>query len=310
MSTTAPTTDRRSVYAAVTDRIVAALERGVAPWVCPWDRTGGKPRNGASGHVYRGINVILTAMSGFGDPRWFTFRQAQAAGGSIRRGEKGTPVVFWQFVDRRSATAEQEGEEQPKGHSARVPFARKYVVFIYEQVEWTAESPFAAKPEPVRDTEPDAWEHSVRGAVEASGGDLRHGGARAYYSPTEDYIRVPEVSRFTSTADYHGTVLHELAHWTGHETRLARDIKGRFGSESYAAEELVAELAAAFTSADLGIPGRLQHAEYIGNWLTIIRNDTKAIFTAARHAQDAADFLLGKVVADAEVLAEPVAEVA
>ncbi|GMV27614.1 MAG: hypothetical protein AMXMBFR58_36450 [Phycisphaerae bacterium] len=310
MSTTATTADRRSVYQTVTDRIVAALERGVAPWVCPWDRSGGRPQNGASGHVYRGINVVLTGMSGYGDARWFTYRQAQRLGGQVRRGEKGTPVVFWQFVDRRAvADGEHEGEEQHSGRTSRVPFAKTYVVFNAEQIEWTADSPMAAKAE----AEPvavEAWQHAATGLIAACGADIRHGGTRAYYSPTEDYIRLPEVSRFNAIADYHGTCLHELAHWTGHANRLGRNLTGRFGGEAYAAEELVAELAAAFMSADLGVPGKLQHEEYIGNWITLLGKDTKAIFTAARLAQDAADFLLGKVRGHGVVADEHVAEVA
>ena len=294
----------------VTERIVAALEGGVAPWVCPWDRSGGKTRNGTSGHVYRGVNVILTAMSGFGDPRWFTYRQAQQLGGQVRRGEKGTPVVYWQFVDRRAADGDHEGDDTPTGRTSRVPVARSYTVFNHEQVAWKPGSPMAAKHE----AEPvvvEAWQRAARSLVEAYGADIRHGGTRAYYSPSDDYIRVPERSRFASAADYQGTVLHEMAHWTGHGSRLGRSLTGRFGSEAYAAEELVAELAAAFMSADLGVPGKLQHAEYIGNWITLLGKDTKAIFTAARLAQDAADFLLRKVVTDEHVeAAATMAEVA
>lgn len=311
MSTTATAADRRSVYETVTERIVAALEASVAPWVCPWDRSGGKPRNGASGHVYRGINVVLTGMSGFGDARWFTYRQAQALGGQVRKGERGTPVVFWQFVDRRGADGgEHEGEEQHTGRSVRVPFARTYIVFNFEQVAWEPGSSMAAKPEAAEPVARETWEQAATSIIEASGADIRHGGTRAYYSPTEDYIRVPERGRFTSAADYHGTVLHELAHWTGQTSRLNRNLTGRFGSESYAAEELVAELAAAFMSAEIGVPGRLQHEEYLGHWATLLGKDTKAIFTAARLAQDAADYLLAKVSTDATTADEPVADVA
>ena len=137
--------------------------------------------------------------------------------------------------------------------------------------------------------------------VAESGADLRYGGIRASYDPREDLIRIPEAARFNTPADYWATVLHELGHWSGHESRLGRDLTGMFGSDSYAAEELVAELAAAFLCADLGVPGKLQHAEYIGAWVKVLKGDKRAIFTAARLAQEAADYLRSLVSDDALV---------
>ena len=133
----------------------------------------------------------------------------------------------------------------------------------------------------------------ARALVDGVGADIRHGGMKAYYAPQSDQIRVPDASRFETPGDYYSTVLHELAHWTGHQDRLARDLTGRFGSESYAAEELVAELAAAFMCADLAVPGKLQHTEYIGSWSKVLRDDKRAVFTAARMAQESADYLVG-----------------
>ena len=284
----------RNLYGEITDRIVAALEQGVAPWVCPWDRSGGRPHNGASGHVYRGINVLLLAMSGYGDARWFTFNQARDLGGHVRRGERGTRVVFWRFVER--ATEIDNGETPVR----RIPIARSYTVFNTEQIEWPNPNPTQAPADPrvsaVEDDLADA--HDL---VAASGADIRHGGLRAYYSPKTDRIQVPDPARFATAGDYWATVLHELAHWTGHESRLDRDLSSRFGSDAYGAEELVAELAAAFLCADLSVPGKLQHEEYLGSWLSILRADTKAIFTAARLAQEAADYLTGKLACNESV---------
>jgi antirestriction protein ArdC len=278
------------LYAEVTDRIVAALEQGTAPWVCPWRREGesGRPRNGASGHVYRGINTVLTGMAGFASSRWYTFNQAKRLGGRVRRGEKGTRVVYWKFIQAKTP---ENGDQEDQVR--RIPLLRSYTVFNAEQVGWPDESPHAPG---LDDQDPDTHldEHEAAFTlIEATGADIRHGGDRACYSPSADMIRLPAPGRFAQPGDYYATALHELAHWTGHEARLGRDLTGRFGSESYAAEELVAELAAAFLSADLGIPGQLQHAEYIGSWIKVLRADKRAIFTAARHAQEAADFLAG-----------------
>jgi len=275
---------KRDLYAEVTDRIVARLEQGVAPWACPWrrDGDGGSPRNGASGHRYRGVNLILTAMSGFGTSRWYTFRQAKALGGHVRRGEKATPVIYWRFVEVEA----KDGEKARK-----VPFLRHYNVFNAEQIEWPESSDHAPSDggEDVDFT--DGFEDAAS-LVDASGAEITHGGIRAFYAPAEDAIRLPSPERFEAPEHYWGTALHELAHWSGHEGRLARDLTGRFGSESYAAEELVAELASAYLAADLGIPGHLQHAEYIGSWIKVLQGDKRAIFTASRLAQEAADDLL------------------
>ncbi len=282
---------RNDLYAEVTNRIVAALEQGTAPWVCPWRRDGesGRPRNGASGHVYRGVNTILTGMAGFASARWYTFNQAKRLGGRVRRGEKGTRVVYWKFIQAEAPSEDGEQED----HGRRVPLLRSYTVFNAEQIEWPEASEHAPCVDDL-DSGTRLDEHDAAVAlIEATWADIRHGGDRACYSPSADMIRLPAPGRFQQPGDYYATALHELAHWTGHESRLARDLAGRFGSEAYAAEELVAELAAAFLCADLGIPGQLQHAEYIGSWIRVLRGDKRAIFTAARHAQEAADLLTG-----------------
>ena len=294
MAHTRSTYKSRDLYQEVTDRIVTALEEGVAPWVCPWrrDGDGGRPRNGASGHIYKGVNILLTGMSGFASSRWYTYKQAQARGAHVRRGEKGTQVIYWRFI-------EAKGDEDKHGEDAdrparRIPILRCYSVFCAEQIEWPEGSKHAVQirgDDQALDLDTDF--EDARTLIKAAGADIKHGGTRAFYAPTGDYIRVPDTGRFQNTGDYHATVLHELAHWTGHENRLDRDLAGRFGDESYAAEELVAELAAAFLCADLGVPGQLQHAEYIGHWIKVLKRDKRAVFTASRMAQEAADYLIG-----------------
>ena len=277
----------RDLYAEVTDRIVASLEQGVAPWVCPWrrDGEGGRPRNGSSGHVYRGINTILTGMAGFGSSRWYTFKQAKDLDGSVGKGEKGTQVVYWRFIEPKGD--DRHDDEKP---SRKFPLLRCYTVFNAEQIDWAEGSKHAVTVEDSDQRDDDDHE-DVRKFVDTSGADVRHGGVRAYYDPNADYIRVPDARRFDGADDYFATVLHELAHWTGHASRLARDLTGRFGSDNYAAEELVAELTAAFLCADLSVAGKLQHAEYIGSWIKVLQGDKRAVFTAARMAQEAADLL-------------------
>ena len=288
---------RPDIYQQVTDRIVAALEAGVAPWVCPWDRSGGQPHNGASGHVYKGVNVVLTGMSGYADARWYTYRQAQAKGGQVRRGEKGTTVIYWQFIEKEAAPkdaleAADNGDGNESAGSRKIPLLKSYTVFNHEQIEWPGGEQGEAEPvEPVASPMTAGFEAAAE-LVASSVANIRHGGVRAYYSPLEDRITLPEAARFTSPADYWSTALHELTHWTGHATRLDRDLSGRrFGEEAYAAEELVAELGSAFLCAELGVQGKLQHEEYLGHWIKVLRNDKRAIFTAARLAQEAAAFL-------------------
>ncbi len=284
---------RRDHYQEITDRIIAALEVGVAPWACPWDRRGGRPLNGHSGHVYQGINVILLALLGYADPRWYTYRQAKQLRAHVRKGEKGTRVVYWKFIDRPGDQQDDDGDDGDC-QSRKIPILRVYTVFNHEQVEWPegGENTRHAPP-PITELDVQTGFERAASFVQASGADVRHGGVRAYYDLADDHIQMPEVGRFESPDAFWATTLHELSHWTGHADRCARDLTGRFGSEAYAMEEMVAEMAAAFLCADLMIPGQLQHAEYIGSWLRVLRDDRKAVFTAARQAQTAAGYIQG-----------------
>ena len=282
---------RWDIYQAVTDRIVAELDRGCAPWVKPWTVDGAAtdiPINGHSKRAYRGINTLLLwltqAASGFASREWFTFNQVTQLGGTVRRGEKATLVVFWKQLEVEDADADEP-------HATKtVPVLRYYHVFNRNQIDALPNE----APPPVGEWRP---VDRAEALVQASAARISHGGDRAYYDPGRNVIRVPDRGSFTQAGEYYATVLHELTHHSGHPTRLARAYGKRFGDTAYAREELVAEMGAAFLCASVGIVGRLQHPEYISHWLAVLRADKRAVFTAASHAQRAADYLLGTLAA-------------
>lgn len=287
---------KQDIYQLITDRIVADLEMGVRPWHKPWsgDHAAGRismPLR-ANGVPYRGINVIMLwseAMSkGFSAPFWMTFKQAQELGAHVKRGEHGSVVVYANTFSKTEKDAES-GEETERD----IPFLKGYTVFNAEQVEGLPEGFLASAP-PVLD--PLQRITFAEAFFATTGADIRHGGNRAFYSPTEDRIQLPPFESFCDAESYYATLAHEAVHWTKHATRLDRDLgRKRWGDAGYAAEELVAELGAAFLCADLTLTPevREEHAAYIGNWLKVLTNDNRAIFTAAAHAQRAADYLNG-----------------
>jgi len=286
---------RLDVYQAVTDQIVRAIEGGTGPFQLPWYRESGRigcPVNAHTGKPYRGVNVITlwaSALSGqFGSGYWASYRQWQALGAQVRKGAKGSLIVFYKTLKVDLARKDDSKEETRK----RIPLARASYVFNAEQVDGWAPPPAPASPGVLAHSKADAF-------IEATGATIRHGGDRAYYSPRDDFIQVPERERFlgtpTSSASegYYATLLHELTHWSGHASRLDRDLRGRFGGSSYAMEELVAELGAAFLCADLAVANhpRADHAAYIDHWLSVLRCDKKALFHAAASASRAAAYL-------------------
>ena len=294
---------RASLYDEVTARIAAELEAGRFPWVQPWDSAAaapGLPRNAASNRAYSGINVLILWGEGFArgyaSQGWLTFRQAIEAGGCVRKGEHGVGVVY---ADRFTPEAEKE-RAAAEGDAARaVPFLKRFTVFNVAQVAGLPERMLAgAAPLPERELVPVA-----EALIAACRADFRIGGAEAYYAPGEDYVRVPPQPAFRHQIDYYRTALHELGHWTGHASRLARDLSNPFGSAGYAREELVAELASAFLCAALGIQPSVRHADYLGSWLAVLRADNRAIFRAASLASKAADYLLA-LGAESPVLGE------
>ncbi len=268
------------LYQSVTDRIVAALEAGTVPWVQPWrnDRSGGAlPHNAVTRRAYHGINVPLLMMSGHASPQWLTFKQAADCGGHVRKGERGTQIVFWRFRQVRDSES---------GEVRMVPMLRSYYVFNVAQCDDIELPTRRNAREPIAPTQIDAL-------VDRTGAAITHGGDVACYSPSRDTINMPNRAAFKTLHDYHSTLLHELTHWTGHASRCARDLSGRFGNQAYAAEELIAEMGSAFLCAALNVPHeQLQHADYVANWLQVLRNDNRAIFTAAKAAQVAADYIL------------------
>jgi antirestriction protein ArdC len=271
------------------DRIVAELEKGVKPWVRPWDpeKAGGPhaPFNPVTGKRYHGINVLILGMDlrAFqrGDPRWMTYQQAHEKHWQIRKSEKSTTIFFTKLFE-----VEDEQSEDGK-KSIRV--LRHHSVFHASQIDGIPE--YKA---PGVEEAPWACPEAADIIVKNSGAVVRVGGDRAFYSPTTDHIQLPPMNAFRGPPEFAATALHELAHWTGHSSRLNRDMENRFGSAAYAMEELRAELASAFIASELGIPTEIpHHASYIANWLRPLKEDKREIFRAAADAQRIADMELG-----------------
>lgn len=282
---------RASLYDEVTANIIEQLEAGVFPWVRPWSKAKaslGLPRNAVSKRPYSGINILVlwgaVIEGGYASQDWLTFRQAQAAGGCVRKGERGRTVFY---ADR--FTPKDEREQVETGEAARsIPFLKRFTVFNAAQCDGLPEG-LVSQPAPLPERE---LHQSAEKLISATGADFRMGGAKAYYSPASDFVMVPPQPAFHHQIDYYRTALHELGHWTGHRSRLDRDQTGGFGSAAYAREELVAELASAFLCAMLGIEPTVRHADYLGSWLTVLRADNRAIFKAASQASKAAEHLL------------------
>ena len=285
------------LHAQITDRIVAAIEAGAGEFVMPWhrkDMPGGFPVNASTGKAYRGINILslwlAASEAGFATNKWATFKQWLDMGATVRKGEKGSLITYYKTIER-----EDEEDEDGEGRSKRGMFAKPSWVFNAAQVTGFAdEAPREAAGQTVELIE------AADAAIRATLADIRHGGSEAFYNRARDFIQVPEGSAFvgskTSTAQeaYYSVILHELAHWSGAEARLNREKGKKFGDKPYAFEELIAELAAAFQCAELGITNepRLDHAQYIAGWLKALKDDRRAIFLAASAASAATDYIL------------------
>ena len=294
--TSKDTHSRQDIYSRITGQIVWALEQGVKPWTQPWQ--AGHAAGPVSrplrfnGESYSGINILTLWASAmersFAAPIWMTFRQARELGGHVRKGEKGSPVVYANTIVR-TETDERTGDDIEQA----IPFMKGYTVFNVEQIEELPAHYYALSADRPN---PDERDEAAERFFAATSADIRHGGNAAFYRIDEDRIQMPEFSAFVSAERYYATLAHECTHWTRHRSRLDRDLgRKRFGDAGYAREELVAELGAAFLCADLGLSleDREDHAAYIGSWLKVLRDDKRAIFTAAAHAQRAVDFLHG-----------------
>jgi len=272
---------RVDAYESITNRVIELIETHGSGWTKPWRDTGlgGAAISVTTGDCYRGINRLLLWLSPYSDSRWGTYKAWQAKGANVRKGEKGTQILFFKPLVIK----------QDDGTEKQIPLAKIYTVFNAEQVEGCPELPQA---EPLTPTELiDNAEQFVRGV----GANINLGGDNACYIPSLDQIKVPHPDQFDATESYYGTVLHELVHWTGHKSRTDRNIANSYGSADYAFEELVAELGATFLCADLGVEQepREDHAQYLASWLRVLRDDKRAIVKAAKLAQEAADFLHG-----------------
>ncbi len=287
--------NRVNLYDEVTQRIVSELEAGRLPWVQPWGRTGGispgLPRNALTARPYSGVNILIlwgaVIENGWPSQSWLTFRQAQEAGGCVRKGERGQCVVY---ADRFTPESEKQRAERDGGEAKAVPFLKRFTVFNVAQCEGLREG-LASDPAPLPEREVVPLAEEV---IAASGVDFRIGGDKAFYVPSLDYVQVPPQPAFFQQVNYYRTCLHELTHATGHANRLERNLVNAFGSKDYAREELVAEMGSAFLCAALGISPTVRHADYIGAWLEVLREDNRAIFRAASAASKAADWLLSR----------------
>jgi len=317
---------KRDVFQEVTDRIMRSLEKGVAPWVKPWSVDDAGIPASATGRTYRGINKVVLGMvqaeEGYSSNVWFTRRMARAAGGWIGKGQKGTAVFFFKPVEESGHAGSDEDEEsgsqseptsfdrsEDDGERRRRWFTRHYFVWNRDQVE---NLPKAAKPEAVPRAihDPESFTHELADWIVAgSGAEIRYSGTRAFYSPQEDYIQIPEHGLFKDPGGFHSTRFHELTHWTGHPSRLAREYGWHPACDEYAKEELVAEMGSAFFCDWCGIQSGLQHPEYIHSWLKVLEQDKSAVVVAATLAQKAFDLVLERAgMNPVRAPAEPVQE--
>ena len=283
------TPNRTDTHTRITNEIVAAIEAGTGSWKMPWHHDGratSRPHNVASNRPYRGINVLLlwaaASTAGFADGIWGTYRQWQAKGAQVRKGEHGSTVVLWKPFERGDRS--DDGEQDDGGR--RGVYARCFTVFNGEQVDGYEPEPVAQLDETMRFAHADAF-------VANLGIECEYGGDTAYYSPIADRVHMPHFRQFKDALGFYGTLLHEHGHASGAKHRLDRDLTGSFGSATYAAEEICVEILSGFILADLGLAHhpRPDHAAYVASWLKALRGDPRAIFAAASRAQAAADWM-------------------
>jgi antirestriction protein ArdC len=288
-----PSIPHQSVYEIITGQILAELEKGVVPWRKPWRTL--PPANLVSKNPYRGINTFLLALAGYGSQYWLTYRQAQALGGNVRRGERGTKIVFWKFNEYETETADGETESRTSA------FLRYYTVFNLEQTEGLKALLALPPATPIESAEaivagmpnPPAYQQ----------------GFLACYSPSNDTVTMPSRTAFHSRAEYYSTMFHELTHATGHAKRLGRDgfdKQQEFGSESYSREELVAEMGSAMLCGVAGIEQATlaNSAAYLKSWIARLKSDSRLVISAASAAQKAADYIRGESTKDSPAVAE------
>ena len=282
-------------YQVITDSIIEALEKGVKPWVCPWDNSndfkGGLPKNLKSNVSYSGINIVILwsaiAQNNYTSPYFLTYNQAVEMGGNVLKGSKGTKIIYYKMLEITDKITDEE---------KKLPMLKTFTVFNLDQIEGIeAPKPLIKSEDEIKPKNEfivnEDIEKIVNSMFEKTGVKFIEGGNSAFYSPSNDSITMPDKEKFVTYDDYCATKTHELIHSTSHKTRCNRDLKGSFGSKDYAFEELVAELGSAFCGADLGITGDVQHVSYISSWLERLNNDKRFIFKAATLASKAHKFL-------------------
>jgi antirestriction protein ArdC len=282
---------RSNLYQEITDKIIRQVEAGTIPWAQPWASNASLsiPRNANTQRAYSGINIVLLwdalCCGHYKVNQWLTFKQALALGGNVKKGERGTAIVYADsFVPKKdNEDRHAHGENSPR----RVPFLKRFTIFNVAQCEGL---PLECTTAPEQRSQRLSIE-DAESLVQATNARFERGGEHAYYH-VSDCIHVPDQTSFFEPINFYRTALHELTHWTGAKHRLNRDFTGRFGSEAYAREELTAEMGSAFLCASLGIVPTVRHADYIGSWLQVLKNDNRAIVSAASHASKASDFLL------------------
>jgi antirestriction protein ArdC len=289
-------TPKSDVYRKVTDAIIQAIEQGAGNWRMPWHTSGRfafSPINVTSKKPYRGINTVClwaaAQAKGYERGEWATYAQWQERGAQVRKSERSTTVVFWKFAN---SAAETDDGESPKANGSRLLFTRGYSVFNAAQVDGYAPMAEPGVPMLERIEQADTFFRSV-------GATVRHGGNQAFYAPVTDHVQMPPFQAFRESVSYYSTLAHEHTHWTATAGRCDRQLGKWFGDSAYAAEELIAELGAAFTCAHLGLSTepRADHAQYIQSWLRVLKADKRAIFTAASKAQQACDWLVQRAEA-------------
>ena len=287
------TKKRTDIYTSVTNRIIEQLEQGVRPWHKPWnaEHAAGKIMRPLrhNCHAYNGINILMlwdsAEQQGFSCPIWLTFKQVKELKGFVHKGEKSSQVVYASSFTKKAKDDSEEETERD------IPFLKQYAVFNAEQCDELPDHFYELKEQPNETIEPIAQAVAF---FADTGANIRGGGSRACYVESQDLIRMPRLETFDNAESHAATLAHEMVHWTKHKTRLGRDLgRKKWGDEGYAMEELVAEIGSAFLCADLQITPEVRedHAAYIESWLKVLKEDNRAVFTAASMASKAADYL-------------------
>lgn len=289
--------EKKPFHETVAENLIEQLKAGTAPWQKPWEpgSQGFMPMNPTTGKRYKGVNAIHLMAQGRGDNRWLTYKQAKAAGAQVRKGEKGTPVQYWKFSEEQNKLDDNgkpvlDGQGKPVKETVMLERPRVFFATVFNGEQIDGMPPLEQKEKTQTWDAVERAEHILK----ASGADIRHGEHdRAFYRPATDSIHLPDKEQFPTADNYYATALHELGHWTGHSSRLDRDMAHPFGSEGYAKEELKAECFSLIMGDELGIGhDPEQHAAYVGSWIKALQDDPLEIFRATSDAEKMSNYVL------------------